>query len=128
MPAADGQRPTATGPRPAPNGQQPAASGTAAAAKRAQLEGNEILGLFTLESNYQLEQADRQRQADSFGRQSFSQGAQARLPLPLGEALQLDFSNRLEQRWTQSGVLAAQQRQARALQREKPSVSGKGEP
>lgn len=97
---------------------QPLALGHQPSLLRAQLEGNEILGLFTLESNYQLEQADRQRQADSFGRHSFSQGAQARLPVPLGEALQLDFSNRLEQRWTQSGVLAAQQRQARAHWRE----------
>lgn len=81
---------------------------------QAELAGDELLGLFRLDSRYQVQQADRRQDTSALGQQSLSQGLQTRLPLPLGTPLQLDLSHRLEQRWTETGLLDARRQAASA--------------
>lgn len=77
---------------------------------QAEVSGTEVLGLFSLSSHYDVQQADRQQDVRAIGIQSLAQSFQTAVPLPQGSALQLDVSNHLEQRLSQDGLLAAQRR------------------
>ena len=81
---------------------------------QAQAAGSGVLGIFDVESIYQVQQADRRREAEGLGRHSLSQGLAAAVPLPLGGPLQLGVSSTLEQRWTDTGLATVRQRAARA--------------
>lgn len=63
---------------------------------QAQAAGSGVLGLFDIESIYQVQQADRRQEAEGLGRHSLSQGLATTVPLPLGSPLQLGLSSTLE--------------------------------
>ena len=83
---------------------EPGAISEQASILRAQLSGKDVLGLFALSSQYELQRGNRQQDANVFGRQLLTQGLQGQLPLPLTSPISIRLESQLEQRLTEAGV------------------------
>lgn len=75
---------------------------------QAELSGQEVLGVFNVSTQYDVQQGEGL--AEPLGQQRFAQQLDTRLPLPLGSPLLLGVSSHQRQALTASGLLAEQQR------------------
>lgn len=83
---------------------QPIQLGNQPTITQAKLVGQDVLGLFTTQSSYDIERGNQRQDANVYGRQQLAQSVKGALPLPLTTPLQLNLSANSEQTVTAAGI------------------------
>ena len=78
--------------------------GNQATITQAKVVGQDVLGLFTTQSRYDIERGNQQQDANVYGRQQWVQSVKGSLPLPLTAPLQLNLSANSQQTVTAAGI------------------------
>lgn len=76
---------------------------------QAELSGQQVLGVFNVSTQYDVQPGQGEGLVAPLGQQRFAQRLDTSLPLPLGSPLQLGVSRQQRQALTASGLLAEQQ-------------------